>query len=292
MGNFGLQAQLNTKRFSQRRKPDESTQVVMPFNEAKFNFTKIKENEILFTMKNMDTNNSGESHKVIINVSPIEYGHILLVPNIDMKLPQVLDKEAVKLAAQVCLLSKHRGFCMGFNSLCALASVNHQHLHALYINYQLPIDKVILQPREGGLLILENYIVRGYAIQLEKNVEFFANQVSLVTNHLCLNNVAHNLFIRRERCASEEAITSNNGSALTAFIFPKLPSAGIKGTLHLNSNCFDLAGYLLFKDQEEYDGITEHKAVEILNQYTYREDEFDRLTDELTYLLKRMVPTA
>ena len=30
-----------------------------------------------------------------------------------------------------------RGFKVGFNSLCALASVNHQHLHAYYLDQEL-----------------------------------------------------------------------------------------------------------------------------------------------------------
>ena len=36
-----------------------------------------------------------------------------------------------------------RGLRIGFNSLCAFASVNHLHFHVLYVNYQLPIDKVV-----------------------------------------------------------------------------------------------------------------------------------------------------
>ena len=30
-----------------------------------------------------------------------------------------------------------RGFRVGFNSLCAFASVNHQHLHAYYLDYDI-----------------------------------------------------------------------------------------------------------------------------------------------------------
>lgn len=33
-----------------------------------------------------------------------------------------------------------RGFRVGFNSLCALASVNHQHLHAWYLGKPMPLE--------------------------------------------------------------------------------------------------------------------------------------------------------
>ena len=289
-GTFGLYAQLNTKRFAQRRKPEESTKVVMPFNDAKFNFTKIKEKEVLFTMKDNDSENREANHKLIINVSPIEYGHVLLVPNVDMKLPQTLDKEAVKLAAQVCLLSKHRGLRLGFNSLCALASVNHQHLHAFYINHQLPIDKVKFQERKGGLLILENYMVRGYAVQLDEDVDFFASQVSLITDYFCQNNIAHNLFMCRGRRASSAQNMPRDGSTITAFIFPKHPCSAI--TDHpFNVAFLELGGFLPIRDKDQYDSITEDQAVKLLNRYTFREEEFDQLTHKLTDLLKQMLPS-
>ena len=35
----------------------------------------------------------------------------------------------------------HRAFRIGFNSLCAFASVNHLHYHGYYVNRELPCEK-------------------------------------------------------------------------------------------------------------------------------------------------------
>ena len=57
---------------------------------AKFNFTKVDElKELVFVMKNLDEKEQDHSRNVLlINVSPIDEGHCLLVPNVEDLLPQ------------------------------------------------------------------------------------------------------------------------------------------------------------------------------------------------------------
>lgn len=45
----------------------------------------------------------------------------------------------------------YRGLRIGFNGLCALASVNHQHVHAWYINHQLYTENAV-----PFLILLQN----------------------------------------------------------------------------------------------------------------------------------------
>ena len=45
---------------------------------------------------------------LVINVSPLEFGHVLLVPNTSASLPQRLDVNAVRLSLDLILLSSHR----------------------------------------------------------------------------------------------------------------------------------------------------------------------------------------
>eukprot|EP00112_Aurelia_sp_Birch-Aquarium-sp1_P018971 Seg4604.2 transcript_id=Seg4604.2/GoldUCD/mRNA.D3Y31 product="hypothetical protein" protein_id=Seg4604.2/GoldUCD/D3Y31 len=60
----------------------------------------------------------------------------------------------------------------------------------------------------------------------------------------------------------------------------------MKDTKHLNSCCFDLAGYLLLKDETQFQSLNETEAVRILNRYCYQEDEFSDLRDKIIYSLK------
>lgn len=72
-------------------------QVCQDYDPKRFNFTKVPQKEILFQVDETAQTASFE-HKavlgsspnlVLINVSPIEYGHVLLVPRVLDCLPQV-----------------------------------------------------------------------------------------------------------------------------------------------------------------------------------------------------------
>ena len=58
---------------------------------AKFNFNKVDElKELVFELKNLDEKEEKENGRniLLINVSPIDQGHCLLVPNVEALLPQ------------------------------------------------------------------------------------------------------------------------------------------------------------------------------------------------------------
>ena len=58
--------QLNVKRATERRKPQEITIVKQKFDSKQFNFTKIKPEEVLFELEKEDTDSvcNGETAKV------------------------------------------------------------------------------------------------------------------------------------------------------------------------------------------------------------------------------------
>ena len=102
--------------------------VRQPFDPEKFNFTKVElAKELVF-----ETQQDSEDI-CIINVSPIEFGHCLFLPHIQRCLPQALTKQAIESALKLMLLSRSKAMKMGFNSLCAYASVNHLHWHLYYL---------------------------------------------------------------------------------------------------------------------------------------------------------------
>lgn len=64
---------------------------------------------------------------VLINVSPIEYGHVLLCPRVLDCLPQNLDPSTARLALHFALEVGSPYLRVGFNSLGAFATINHLH---------------------------------------------------------------------------------------------------------------------------------------------------------------------
>lgn len=63
-----------------------------PFNHLRFNFTKLKNDEILYHLRCVDrpyTNDKLDIHSIAVNASPIEKGHCLILPAVNKCLPQV-----------------------------------------------------------------------------------------------------------------------------------------------------------------------------------------------------------
>ena len=88
-GKFSFLVQYQPNRSSNRRPPESMTSVLQDFNVNQFNFTKVnKEKEVVAMLSNSTECTSKDV--IIINVSPIDIGHCLLVPQLDSCLPQVV----------------------------------------------------------------------------------------------------------------------------------------------------------------------------------------------------------
>jgi len=66
-------------------------------------------------------------------VSPIEYGHVLLVPRVLDLLPQRMDQDSFLLALHMAAEANNPYFRLGYNSLGAFATINHLHFQVMYL---------------------------------------------------------------------------------------------------------------------------------------------------------------
>jgi len=65
--------------------------------------------------------------QVLINVSPIEYGHVLLVPRVLESIPQAMNAATFMQALHFAREADNPYFRVGYNSLGAYATINHLH---------------------------------------------------------------------------------------------------------------------------------------------------------------------
>ena len=72
-----------------------------------------------------------------LQVSPIEYGHVLLIPRVLDHLPQRIDPESFLLALQMAAEAASPYFRLGYNSLGAFATINHLHFQVLNFAWYL-----------------------------------------------------------------------------------------------------------------------------------------------------------
>lgn len=119
------------------------------------------------------TNVTNKEDLVIINNSPIEYGHVLILPDINQHSNQVLTKYAINLALDVCYLTSSNEILIGFNSLNAYASVNHMHLQLYYLDH----NKVLKQR------LIDNPGLRSMSIQNLKTADRLAKNLWFASDH-------------------------------------------------------------------------------------------------------------
>lgn len=284
-GKVGFVAQLNEGRATKKRATEFSLdKVCQPFDEAKFNFKKAAVQEVLFQFEqssgrasSFDTAPCAKSpNLVVINVSPIEYGHILLVPSVLDCCPQLVDIETTLLALRFAAEAGNPYLRVGYNSLGAYATINHLHFQAYYLIAPFPVEMAATTLLKGAagkrdkvqVYRLVDYPVRGFVFESNSSLEELATAVGQACMKLQAENIPHNLFI------------SNNGKRV--FLFPQCyAEKQAKGLVPeallatgVNPACWEIAGHLVLKSKKDYDTINQSTAWDLLAAVSYSEDEF------------------
>lgn len=305
IGSKNYVAQLNVKRAQERRKPDSINTVNQPFSPATFNFTKIKPAEILFELVKEENDpqqlcngkavgstsvddTSKERHLVIINVSPLEYGHVLLVPDVDACLPQILTEHSIKLSLEMMLLSKHRGFRVGFNSLCAFASVNHQHLHAFYLDTELFIESAPVDHLCGPLYELTCMVAPGFAFQLhDTGVDKLSKILFQIADYFQKNEIAHNLYMTRGPVFNEER--QSDKRTIRVFLWPRKKFIGLKAEEAFNVALVELAGHLPVKVKDLFYELDEEKIESTIRDTLLDISEYENIKRDVIKLCQKLL---
>ncbi|KAM4749023.1 GDP-D-glucose phosphorylase 1 [Rhinophrynus dorsalis] len=309
-GSVRYVAQLNIKRGVERRKPEDIRSIQQKFNSRQFNFNMIKPEEILFQMSRSSAENADEecidqgsgynnvepsmsskcksnSTLVAINISPLEFGHVLFIPDPSLCLPQILTQDLMWFGLESVLLSSHPGFRVGFNSLGGFASVNHLHLHGFYLDHELLIESSCSKPLvpEINFHLLTDFPAPGFFFYTDgKDLEYVAQNICRVTDFLVGKNIAHNLFVTRgSKPGSMRWSEAREGVRIV--IWARKTCFGAKEESAFNVALCELAGHLPIKNQEDFNSLTEETVIHIINQYLMTDDEFTQLSlDLVTHL--------
>lgn len=130
--------QLNKDRAEKRRKPEKFESITPRFDETKFNFNKIDQNEVLLVEEF-----NGFPVLFLINNSPLTRFHLLIVPEVTENCPQIMTQSCLELAIDIMNSTADRSIRLGYNSPGALASVNHLHLHLISLQQELYVEVVV-----------------------------------------------------------------------------------------------------------------------------------------------------
>lgn len=270
-GSVGFVAQLNIERGIQRRRPQNIKSVRQEFDPEQFNFNKIQPGEVLFRMQRESNGPAAPKQEdvlVVINVSPLEWGHVLLVPTPTHGLPQRLLPGVLRVGLEAVLLSQHPGFRVGFNSLGGLASVNHLHLHGYYLAHPLPVEGAPSTPLDpkGCIHLLQALPAPGFLFYTSgpgPDLEALISRVCQATDYLSDHEIAHNLFVTRGAPPGQASSTSDL-SGIRVILWARKSSFGIKESGAFNVALCELAGHLPVKTSQDFSSLTEAAAVALI----------------------------
>ncbi|CAI9773427.1 unnamed protein product [Fraxinus pennsylvanica] len=289
-GGYGFIAQLNEGRHLKKRPTEfRVDKVLQPFDENKFNFTKVGQEEVLFQFEPSDDDEvqflpsapidvENSPSVVAINVSPIEYGHVLLIPRILECLPQRIDRESFLLALYMAAEAGNPYFRLGYNSLGAFATINHLHFQAYYLAVPFPIEKAPtgkITTTQNGVKIsnILNYPVRSLVFEGGNTLEDLSNVVS--GSCICLqdNNIPYNVLI------------SDSGRRI--FLFPqcyaeKQALGEVSPELldtQVNPAVWEISGHMVLKRKEDYEEASEGNAWRLLAEVSLSEERLDEVKD-------------
>lgn len=291
-GIFGFIAQLNEGRHLKKRPTQfRIDQVLQPFDENKFNFTKIGQEEVLFRFEPNHECNSFYLHStqidahpgsptvLAINVSPIEYGHVLLIPRVLDLLPQRIDRDSFFLAMCLAKEADEPFFRVGYNSLGAFATINHLHFQAYYLQVPFPVEKAqtfkIMRKQKCGTEVivsqLLNYPVKALVFEGGSTMRDLSDAVSNSCISLQNNNIPFNILI--SECGKK------------VFLFPQCfaekqahgqVDQEILETM-VNPAIWEISGHMVLKRREDYDNVSEDYACKLLSEVSLSEERFEEV---------------
>ncbi|EFJ31692.1 hypothetical protein SELMODRAFT_439945 [Selaginella moellendorffii] len=281
-GNYGFIAQLNEGRHLKKRLTEfRVDQVLQEFDPKKFNFSKVNRNEVLFQFGEGEeagyydiTPILSSPDIVLINVSPIEYGHVLLVPRLFDFVPQRLCANDLLLALYFTAEVDCPYFRVGYNSLGAFATINHLHFQAYYLAYPFPVECAsITRINKGSLKSslriseLVDYPVKGVVYE-SMDLNEIAISVASTCQELELRNIPFNLLI----CDCGTRV----------FLFPQCFAR--KQALHqvsqkvldtqVNPAAWEIGGHIVLKRKEDYEHATEEFVTALLAEVSLSDPDF------------------
>ncbi|XP_058445249.1 GDP-D-glucose phosphorylase 1 isoform X2 [Malaya genurostris] len=248
---------------TERRKPDIIAVLQPPFDPNRFNFNRVDPREVLLELRI-----GNNLMSCLVNNSPLTENHVLLVPDREQNLPQVLTESSLHAVVRLMLSLEDRNYRIGYNSSGALASVNHLHYHLLLIRHRLYVEKAPLTLLGSHLYRLDNHPAKAYCFVLEDHADSkpFTAGISRLISILLSADIAHNLLLTWD--------TRRTG--LRALIYPRLRICENKQVSPFNVACSELSGFVPLGDESDFERLDE-RQLEAFFREAQGTDLYDRL---------------
>mmetsp|Transcript_31394 Transcript_31394/g.46298 ORF Transcript_31394/g.46298 Transcript_31394/m.46298 type:complete len:366 (+) Transcript_31394:168-1265(+) len=311
-GKMGLIAEHEPSLFVKKRPATVPKYVAVdePFNPHKFNFNKVGEGEVMVTIADGNESVDGDAseqstkeqmHRILVNVSPLMYGHGLLVPWSEQCLPQQLCPSAVDLAIRLLRRTvKDCNYCIGFNSLGAFSSVNHLHLHVMYpseLDHEARGEPLMEGRKNFPVTFAEP--VKTCATRYYKEIECKVEELqwfvpcfafrSTVGDDECLKKAVSRFvqYLQSQKVPHNVLFVSEGDDKIRVIIIPRQHQDHFDKEKHgFNAALGELSGMLIARTVDHFDLFEEAEIVRKMECYVAIND--DTLSDIYSELRGKM----
>uniref|UniRef100_A0A1B6DBY0 GDP-D-glucose phosphorylase 1 n=1 Tax=Clastoptera arizonana TaxID=38151 RepID=A0A1B6DBY0_9HEMI len=220
---------------------------------------------------------------LVINVSPIEFGHCLYLPALYNCLPQIPTLDSLHNAIELILLSNTPAFRVGFNGLCAYCSLNHLHYHSYYLDRKMLLETINVDHLSGPCYILKEFPSKGFVFELKPggDTETLSKYVYKLTNFLQNNEEPYNIYITRS-IPIGQINDDGTRNTIRVYVWARKPTYGMKNLKVFHPALCELFGHLAIKSKDGYETITEEIVSDILQDITM--EPFNRIVNQVKIL--------
>lgn len=317
-GTLGLSLHYSPEHFKAKRKPEwaKEVKVVRQPDPAAFNFTKIKDGEVITHLEV-----AGRSISAVVCASPLLVAHTLFVPDLSQCLPQQLTTDLILCGLELLKESARPDFRVLFNSLLAHASVNHFHFHGMFLNFaglkRFPVEAakrsfVGGDCSEGNVcaeILVETdwysralILTAGAGVSGVSDLDALSMFAGKIIAFLQEKDIPHNVMLvppgeRRRPFQSTDPFETEELPAAASpevWIFPRQSEHKVREDPGINTAICETSGLLFAHDEQRFKTLDETHISEIFTQdVSLPGGDFDNLICKVAWMLsstRRLTP--
>ncbi|XP_024022771.1 GDP-L-galactose phosphorylase 1 isoform X2 [Morus notabilis] len=196
---------------------------------------------------------------IFINASPVEYGHVLLVPYQTNSFYQFLDASCLEMAVRIAVGIKNCCFRLFYNYS---TDASHLYFQACYFSNPLavelmPVDTFYGNAQSGmRISVVTDYPIKTLLFESNQKFEKMMEVLAKICSCLVEMRISYNLLI------------SDRGKKI--FLFLQLQE--LEHTCSLSA--WECGGYFLFKSRTEFDLATEKTMLKQLTVVSIHDEDF------------------
>ncbi|TYI26531.1 hypothetical protein ES332_A05G119800v1 [Gossypium tomentosum] len=197
----------------------------------------------------------------LYQVTPIEYGHVYLVPCASNRLYRFLDARSTEIITRLAAEINNQSFRIFYN--CYIPNRSGVYFEACYFPHPLPVEF-----RPAGTLFgasgrrgihicsIIDYPIKTLSFQTTQNLKILAAAISEICFQLEEKNIQYNLMI------------SDSGKKI--FLFLQKTCAASHAI-----SAWECGGYFLFRNRYQFDQVTEDAMINRLSSFSLDDNDFE-----------------